>query len=211
MSFAIEGRIRRPFEASPVRSRTTYSSLNCLASGSKARSKKVMVKPKTCSYLRLLTGALPRIPNREVRETDPIQPLYAVHSELRSVTRAWSEIDHVTITNSLMESITEIAHCYDVHVTACLLGCNLSPFPIGLRIELSPRLRDVLSVQCSHQMPFWIGLMAGCRTEQGKYLAQHVFVLSRGGTTASFTAVDGQSASRINVVGGGPASVSASY
>ena len=112
-------RIRRPFEASPVRSRTTHSSINCVASGSKARSIKVRVKLETCYHLRLLTSALPRIPNREVREANPIQPLYAVHSELRSVTRAWSEIDHVTISNSLMESITDIAHCYDVHVTAC--------------------------------------------------------------------------------------------
>ena len=93
-----------------------FQSCGKLEQGQKQKGK---VKLKTSSHVRFLTGDLPRIPNREVREADPIQPLYAVHFELRSVTRAWFEIDHVTISNSLMEIITNIAHCYDVHVTAC--------------------------------------------------------------------------------------------
>ena len=56
----------------------------------------------------------------------------------KRVTRAWSEIDHVTILNSLMESITDIAHCYDVHVMSSsrlLVGATTNLFDISVTLE----------------------------------------------------------------------------
>ena len=53
-------------EAAPVRSRMTHCSFDSVASGSEARSTKVRDEHKTCSHVRLLTGALSCIPNREV-------------------------------------------------------------------------------------------------------------------------------------------------
>ena len=78
MSFAIEGS-----DSLPIRSITrqkpcaTFFFQSC-----GKREQGLRVKLKTCSHLRLLTGALTRIRNREVREADPIQPLYAVHNEV---------------------------------------------------------------------------------------------------------------------------------
>ena len=143
MSFAIEG-----MDLSPIRNITRqkpydlfFQSCGKREQGQKPKGE---VKLKTSSRLRFLTSDLPRIPNREVHEADPIQPLYAVLCELWSVTRAWFEIDHVTISNSRMEIINNIAHWYDVHVTACRTDhVSVRHIETGSRVNNSGTTKEI--------------------------------------------------------------------
>ena len=102
-----------------------------------------------------------------------------------------------------MESITDIAHCYDVYVTAfssaaCLRfrsACASNFHPASGTSAASSAATKCLS-----------GSDSRSAAELNKETISHntSSSLSRGGTTASFTPVDGQSSSRVNVVGGGP-------
>ena len=71
-SLQLRERMHCPFE-SITRQNSYDSSFDRLASGSKVRGIKAKVKLETCFHLRLLTSTLRHVPNKEVREADPIQ------------------------------------------------------------------------------------------------------------------------------------------